>query len=214
VRLPFTLRERILTAAPPVLWMMAGYYFTQRVAWRPVWWLDIGSLEYWVPFNPHAVWVYGTFHAWFLLPFFVLRNRRLVRRYAWAFFWVATVSIGIFMILPNGVVRPDTNGEVPWLYALCRQLDLPRNGFPSLHASITVLAAALLHRSSATLNRPGLWRALTWLWTAAICWSCVALRQHVALDVLGGVVIGAGSAWWALRPATETRRPEIAPASA
>ncbi|MGI8603493.1 MAG: phosphatase PAP2 family protein [Verrucomicrobiales bacterium] len=210
----YTFKQRLFTAAVPVLWMMGGYYATQRMAWRPIWWLDIGALEEWVPFKPNAVWIYGTFHAWFLLPFFVLRNRPQIRRYAWAFFWVATISIGIFVLFPTGVVRPEIAGDIPWPYHLCRQLDLPRNGFPSLHASITVLSAAFLHRASQSLVRASFWRTMIWMWVAAICWSCIALRQHVALDVLGGILIGVAAAWIAVRPPAEPQSEQTATASA
>jgi membrane-associated phospholipid phosphatase len=196
---PLKLRERLCLAALPILWMMGGYCATQHFAWRPVWWIEESAFDQAIPFDPRAVWIYGTFHAWFFLPFLALDNRALLRRYARAFFCVASVSIAIFIIIPNGVARPSVTGEIPWPYRLALVLDPPRNGFPSLHGSITVLAAAFLHRAAGSLQWPAAVRLAIWIWVAAIAWSCIALRQHVTIDMLAGCALGAAAAFFALR---------------
>ncbi len=52
------------------------------------------------------------------------------------------------------------------------------------------------------------WRWTNLIWVAAIVWSTVAVRQHVVLDVVGGMALGLAFAWLSLR----TRAPELADA--
>ncbi|WP_143137347.1 phosphatase PAP2 family protein, partial [Burkholderia ubonensis] len=62
--------------------------------------------------------------------------------------------------------------------------DSAQNCLPSLHAALTCLAA----RALVDARRP--WRsALVVLWSAAITYSIVQTRRHLALDISAGVLV-------------------------
>jgi membrane-associated phospholipid phosphatase len=57
--------------------------------------------------------------------------------------------------------------------------------------AFAVFTAVWLRRILRQMGAGRVVRALNWLWCLGILYSTVAIRQHVALDVLTGTVLGA-----------------------
>lgn len=74
--------------------------------------------------------------------------------------------------------------------ALIKGIDASGNAFPSLHVASAVFSACWLHRIFRQLGCPKLLLAINTGFCIAIAWSTMATLQHVALDVIGGVVAG------------------------
>ncbi len=69
--------------------------------------------------------------------------------------------------------------------------DASGNACPSLHVAFAVFTAVWFGHLLRQMKAGGLARSLNWLWCAGILYSTIATRQHVALDVLAGAVLGA-----------------------
>lgn len=97
------------------------------------------------------------------------------------------VALPLFWLLPESLPRPDPaligNGFLHQRLSRLWALDLPVNGFPSLHVAITCLACRML---------AGHYRGL---WIVAlgglICLSTLTTKQHTLIDVLGGGLLAA-----------------------
>jgi membrane-associated phospholipid phosphatase len=82
------------------------------------------------------------------------------------------------------------------------QWDRTLNAIPSLHAGFHVYVGALAWRMfRATLPK---WVfAGGALWGAAILYATLATRQHYAVDLAAGVLLGAAASAWAWKDASE-----------
>nr|ALV85540.1 PAP2 superfamily protein [uncultured bacterium pA1] len=146
------------------------------LTWDPVWRL---------PFIPAFIVPYTSAYVMPLTVFALPDDRKTFRRLAAAF--TATVIIGglSFIVLPLAAPRPADVSDGLWsgLIRLTYSIDATRNLFPSLHVAISFLTAFALGRF-----RPR-WRAPMLLWAALIAASTLFVRQHYAIDVLGGLVL-------------------------
>ena len=84
-------------------------------------------------------------------------------------------------------------------FELIRGLDAAGNACPSLHVATAVFSAAWLDRLLRELDAGWPTRSANWGWFALIAWSTLAIKQHVALDVLAGLLLGLAFALPSLR---------------
>lgn len=176
-----------------VIWIIAPYLLIQRATMRgdlgAIHWLEIGAFEKAIPVNLHSVWFYVSFYGLLVwaglkvtFPYFL--------RYVTTIGWVALVSHACYMLHPTGVSRAGVDGSSHWLYSAVVGFDAPVNAAPSLHASLSVVAGLALWHGAA------LWsRLFIWGWVLGILWSTIALRQHLAIDLITGASL-AIVCWW------------------
>lgn len=139
---------------------------------------------------------YLSFFVLILLAFLKAPAAR-VPQLAAAIVSTAAVAATAFLLYPTTVRFPElgSTGALGVLLEHLRQADTPQNCLPSLHGAFTALCVAVLAPALAG------WRRLCLvLWGAAICWSAVALRQHLTVDIAAGVVLGLASAAFWFRP--------------
>jgi membrane-associated phospholipid phosphatase len=80
-----------------------------------------------------------------------------------------------------------------------KNVDAAGNAFPSLHVATAIFSGIWLDHLLRRFGAP-LWsRLFNWMWCIGIIYSTLATRQHVAVDVWGGLVLGGGAAWLSLR---------------
>jgi hypothetical protein len=101
-----------------------------------------------IPFVAHSVWVYLWVFPFALLPLFIVRCPRLLRRTALAYALALTVSLICFIAFPITSVHLRASQEMldmacpsDWAVSILYAIDPPYNLFPSLHLSIAALAA-------------------------------------------------------------------------
>ncbi len=165
----------------------AGYLLLQRVSIRPVLWLEPSPLEKWITASNSApaVYLYLSFYLLILIPG-LLPSDRQFRRFLIALTLTGFVSLMVFLLVPSGVLRPqEFRTGASQVYLSLIDVDLPRNAFPSLHVSVTTLAAIV----GGIVLRSWLARLLFWSWAAGVIWSTMATRQHVLLDVVTGALL-------------------------
>lgn len=164
--------------------------------------LSAGWLDRLIDFQLHSVWLYVSFFA--LVPWaYASAPLGQARTLARAMPLCAGVCALCFLAWPTTLSAEAQGpaaeaigqaGPSAWLYAVLLAGDTPRNCLPSLHGALTVLSA----RALCERRRPG--RSLCVLaLSAAICWSVLALRRHVVLDLVAGLLLGALAGWWASR---------------
>jgi len=78
-------------------------------------------------------------------------------------------------------------------------MDASGNACPSLHVATAIFSGIWLNHLLRRFGAP-LWILIcNWTWCIAIVYSTLATRQHVAVDVLAGLVLGVLAAWLSLR---------------
>ena len=154
-----------------------GWHFTARAVTIPVLALDRA-----IPFRPEAIGIYLSFFLFVPWTFLAVRARRL----PWLMLsmQMSAVAAGFaFMLCPTTVGVPPAGASE----ALTRlaAFDTHVNCLPSLHGALSVLCAMALLDA----RRPVL-AIVSLAWAALICWSTLALRRHLALDLGAGMLLG------------------------
>ncbi len=177
-----------------VIWVLAPYALIQKATMRgdlgEIHWLKFSLFERAIPVNFSSIWLYISFYGLLILAGLKTQKREYLR-YLSTVGWTAMVSHACYLLYPTGVSREEVSGSDHWLYNAMVGFDAPVNAAPSLHASLSVVAGLALWRHGSVL-----FRGLIWLWVLGILWSTIALRQHLAVDLITGGVL-ACLCWWA-----------------
>lgn len=195
-----------------------GYLLTLRLAtWRGA---SIGDTrcvaDTWFGPTPWAFWVYMT--LWLYFPVVLFLTPRDER--GWhdllaslqALILVTFGSFAVFLVLPTYLharaemeaALEGIQGPLAGAYEVLYTLDAPYNAWPSLHVSLSLLLACFAQHQMR--GRFPAWLARLW-WPAwvALLWSILATKQHHALDVVTGALVGALAWWRYLAPRLRTR---------
>lgn len=143
-----------------------------------------------VPFMPWTLLIYfGAFVFWAVSLYFCSRQDRTASdRLFCADILSKIVSFLFFVILPTTTIRPLVDGTgffdfgMRFLYAVDRSDNL----FPSIHCSMSWLCW-LWTRGKKEI--PLFWRVFSFVFAVAICISTLTTRQHVLVDVFGGILL-------------------------
>ena len=165
-----------------------------------------------VGFWPGALPLYFSLWLYVSLAPALLIDRRELVSYGLAAVALSVTGLGIFLLWPTAVPRPDIDWSQHPAFAFLKSVDASGNACPSLHVAFAVFTAVWLGRLLRQMGAGRLIRATNWLWCLGILYSTVASRQHVALDVLAGAVLGATVAvvhlrWLGLVPGAPPIKP-------
>jgi len=173
-----------------MLIFFAGYFGVMRHPLAPPTVMPLTVIDEWIPFTPSAFGVYVSLWAYVSLAPAFLPDRRQLLGYG---LWIGALCLFclfLFWLWPTTIPQ----GGVDWAahpgLVMIKGIDLSGNACPSLHVATAVFSAVWLQHILNSINAPR-WLAVTsWLHCAAIAWSTVAIRQHVAVDVLAGIAVG------------------------
>ena len=143
-----------------------------------------------VPFMPWTLLIYfGAFVFWAVSLYFCSRQDRAASdRLFCADVLTKIVSFLFFVLLPTTNVRPLVDGTgffdaaMRFLYAVDRSDNL----FPSIHCSMSWLCWIWMRGRK---EIPLFWRVFSFVFAVAICISTLTTRQHVLVDVFGGILL-------------------------
>ncbi len=184
--LPARLRQMLLG------WGCVGLvYFPTGLTRGPAFTLSETSLDRLIAYTPDAVWPYLAFFA--LIPYaYLAAPQARVRQLARAMQLCAIGAGTVFLLFPTTLAYPPApigEGLGAWLLTRLLEADSTRNCLPSLHAALTALCVwALCERA-----RP-LRSAAVLLLGVAICYSVIALRRHLAIDLGAGLLLAVAAA--------------------
>jgi hypothetical protein len=135
-----------------------------------------------IPFSPEWSAVYLSFYLLLPLPLFLREDN--------AFFFRTVLCTSllthlIFLLFPTQIVRPSIT-EAVYTYRFIMSVDGVANACPSLHASLGFLAVI----TCTAVWKQGLASLLMWIWYAAVLYAALAVKQHVVLDLVMGIVVG------------------------
>jgi membrane-associated phospholipid phosphatase len=153
-----------------------------------------------IPCIPGMVWVYIAAIFTPIAPAF-FTPLRCVKKIAMAYLGAIATSLAIFAFYPVSAYTLrmgcafEMSSRASWSAHALKMLyvvDPPLNLFPSLHVSLCTLTAFCLGQ---------LWR--TWparlaigVFVLAVIASVCLVKQHLLIDVVGGLVVGGGFGFW------------------
>lgn len=179
----------------------AAYFLILRNPVYPVTVMPFTLLDELIGFEPLAVPVYLSLWLYVSAAPAFLATRRELHSFAFGMTAACVTGLAIFHFWPT-TVPPTT---IDWtLYPsvdFLKNIDASGNAFPSLHVATAVFSGIWLAYLLQLFSAP-LWvQVFNAAWCIAIAYSTVATRQHVAVDMWAGLVLGALTAWLSLRHA-------------
>lgn len=182
-----------------------GYFQTLRHPVYPVTVMPLTVVDAWVPFLPWMLVPYLSLWLYVGIAPGLLRDFRSLAVYGLWSGALCLTGLAIFYVWPSQIPPLPVDASAPG-FALLQGIDAAGNACPSMHVAISVFTAVWIERTLRFIGAPAWLRAINVLWLLAICVSTMAVRQHVALDVLGGVLLGGVFAWASLRWSPSERR--------
>jgi len=143
-----------------------------------------------IAFRPGALPLYISLWVYVPLAPALFRFPREMKAYTVAVLALSAVGFGIFILWPTTIPKPDFDPALVPSLSFLKAVDASGNAFPSLHVAFSVFTVFLFDRLLREMRSGLLLRALNVLWCAGIVYSTIAIRQHVALDALAGIILG------------------------
>ena len=169
---------------------LAVYIGTRMVAhdWRHY---NIESpLDGLIPFWPPSVVVYLGCYLFWAVNYVLLarQDKEDVCKFFTADFISRVICMVFYLAIPTTNTRPQLGADGFWNYAMSflYSVDAPDNLFPSIHCLVSWFCYAGIRKRK---DIPGWYRGLSAIFAAMVCISTLTTKQHVILDVAGGVAL-------------------------
>jgi membrane-associated phospholipid phosphatase len=177
---------------------VAYFYVLRHPAYTPtvmpVIWLDRA-----IGFQPLALPLYLSLWLYVsLLPAFIPRRTELYR-YGASMALMCVLGLSIFYFWPTGAPTPDIDWSRYPDMDFLKNIDASGNACPSLHVATAFFTGFWFQHVLRRFGGPWWILFFNWTWCAAIVYSTLAIRQHVAVDAAAGLVLGGVAAWLSLR---------------
>ena len=156
----------------------------------PLTWVDTA-----IPFFAPALPIYASLWLYVSLAPTLIDDRRALIRYGWVIAAVLLTGLGCFLLWPTAVPPLATDWQGFPGAQILDGIDAAGNACPSMHVASAVFSGIWLQRVLREMRAPGWALHFNLLWGVAIVWSTMAIRQHVFLDVAGGLVLGVVGVW-------------------
>ncbi len=145
-----------------------------------------------LPFLPSWGWVYiGSYFFWIYIYITAARcSKDLACRLAISDIAGKLIAFLFFLAFPTTIVRPEIAGTglTSFLMRTIYTLDSPTNLFPSLHCFVPWLGTRCIF-SAKNLKHKGIHCVFSFTGTMLVFASVLFTKQHVAVDILGGILV-------------------------
>jgi membrane-associated phospholipid phosphatase len=190
---------KIFSTAGFMCLFFLGYFFVLQNPAFAVTQMPLTALDRLIVFYPPALIAYVSLWFYVTIPPALLLTTRELLGYGLWLGGLCVVGLTCFVFWPTAVAaHPLEWGQQPGFHWL-DGVDAAGNACPSLHVGTAVFSAIWLDRLLGEMGSGRLVRAINWAWFVAIAVSTLAIKQHVVLDVAGGLLLGVPIALLSLR---------------
>lgn len=176
-----------------------AYFYLLKAPAYPATVMPLIWLDRLIGFQPLAMSLYVSLWVYVSLPPALLATRRALYGYGLAMGATCLAALIIFYFWPTAVPVANIHWtQYPDVHFL-KSIDAAGNACPSLHVATAVFSGIWLHHLLRRFSPPLWMLGVNWAWCIGIVYSAMATRQHVAVDVLAGLALGALAAWLSWR---------------
>lgn len=188
-------RTKLIVVPVFVTTFFAAYFYLLRNPAFPVTILPMSDLDRLIGVQPVAIVPYMALWFYVFLAPAMLLGRRELLVYGAEVIAFTAFALGIFYFWPTAVppVAFTSEENASWL-ALLKNVDAAGNACPSLHVAFAVFTLIWLARLLRNAAAPGWVQVLNASAGAAIVYSTLATKQHLAVDAMAGIALGAAAA--------------------
>ena len=161
--------------------------------------MPITLLDRLIGFQPLALPMYLSLWVYVSLPPALLKTRRELYGYAMAVAGTCLAGLIIFYFWPTVVPAANIDWAAYPEVDFLKSMDASGNACPSLHVATAVFSGVWLNHLLRRCCAPLSILVFNWAWCIGITYSAMATRQHLAVDVFGGLVLGVSASYLSLR---------------
>lgn len=147
-------------------------------------------IDEWIPFCSFFVVFYVLAFVQWVVGYIVIsrENKETCYRVMSGEIFAKFICLLFFLFLPTIISRPEVVGNniFDGITRFIFSYDQPVNLFPSIHC----LESYLVFRCSLPLNLPKSYKIGMFLMSVFVFLSTVFIKQHVFVDILGGIFVG------------------------
>ncbi len=148
------------------------------------------SLDNIIPVVPQWIYIYILTYVFWVVSFVLIcrNSKEMCCKALSAEMLGKLVCAIIFVSFPTFVIRPEikVNDLSTFLLDFIYKADTPDNLFPSMHCSISYFATRYIVKC----ERVQKWyKVLSVVMTVLVCFSVVFTKQHVVIDIVGGIAV-------------------------
>ena len=147
-----------------------------------------------IPFVPWTVFIYLSCYIFWIANYIIgsRQDKEEAFRLISADFLAKTICLLCFLLIPTTNVRPEVGTEGVWNQIMIHlyNTDAADNFFPSIHC-LTSWFCYIAVRKNKSIPKPYVIFSL--LYAISVCISTLTTKQHVIVDVVGGVGLAEGS---------------------
>jgi membrane-associated phospholipid phosphatase len=176
-----------------------AYFYVLKVPAYPTTVMPVTWLDQMISFQPWAMSLYVSLWVYVSLPPALIATRRELYRYGTGMAATCLVGLIAFYFWPSVVPAADIDWARYPEVGFLKNVDAAGNAFPSLHVATAIFSGIWLDCLLRRFGAPRWSLLFNWMWCIGIIYSTLATRQHVAVDVWGGLMLGGATAWLSLR---------------
>ena len=152
-----------------------------------------------IDFQPYFLYFYLSLWVYVSLLPALMKTKKELLYYAVYIGSVCAVGIGFYILFPTSIPQNTINWSHYPEFSMLKTIDTAGNAFPSLHVATAFFSYFWFHQELKQMQAPSVFLLLNGIWCFGIIYSTMAIKQHVFLDVVGGLILGGVFALLTLR---------------
>ena len=165
-------------------WLLNSPLFSVRT-------MPYTALDQAIAFQPFALVFYISLWVYAPFPAMLARNKPELYAYGRHSSVLALLGLGIFLFFPTKIPPPDIDWSLHPGFDFLKGVDASGNACPSLHVAFAVFSAIHIGAMLKHAHVAPWIHWANWLWCVTIAYSTLATKQHVAIDLVAGAILGA-----------------------
>jgi len=165
------------------------YFWIMKNAGQ-AWVLPLTAFDRLIAFWPAVLPIYLSLWGYIALPVLLAKDKRELWSFSFGCAAMTALALVVFWFMPTAIPNFTIDATPGTSLHFLKTVDSAGNAFPSLHVSFSVFTCIVLARQLRDAGAPAWLRLFNVAWAVAIVYSTMAVRQHVLIDVLGGLALG------------------------
>jgi membrane-associated phospholipid phosphatase len=153
--------------------------------------MPLTSLDHLIPFQPYALVAYLSLWIYVGTGPGLQTTRPEIMSYALWISALCATGLAIFYFLPTQMPPMTMAGSDSIFFRTLQQVDAASNACPSMHVAVAIFTVVRVDDVLRATRSPTVLRLLNMACCGVICYSTLAIKQHVVLDVAAGALLGA-----------------------
>lgn len=166
------------------------YFYLLTHHFFPITIIPISIIDEWISFDGQFLYLYLSLWVYVSLPAAVMKTKKELFQYGFYAAILSAVGIVFYIFFPTTIpqINADWGGssDMSWL----KSMDMGGNAFPSMHVASAVFSFFWFNEQLKEMRGAKIISYVSFLWCMGIIYSTLAIKQHLLIDVLGGLVLG------------------------